>query len=339
MNSESPVSEETMIETPITTELAIVIKGNIVKSNFSKWKVELLQVIESSKKELKTDQDFATAEVDVKNLKESENQLQAAKIAALDQAAEINKLFSEIDEVSETAREARLELNSQITERKKLIRAQLIAEGLTDFKKTFEVINPLLVEQEGEELTKSLESCLFEATKGKRKLDSIQTAIAESVKQYTCDLKVRDKVISTNVDLIEAYCEKYPALFQDKDALACSSQSDELKIIIKTRIEAFKKQQADNDAAADAQKRELELRREIDEKKRAESEALEPPQENQNPPAMAKSSNGDNEAPLSDKTFQITITSKRPQPELVAMAKYIKERYSPLISEIRLFEV
>ena len=111
-------------------ELTIAITGKITASNFSEWKQSLIDVVKGSKRELTSDEDFVQADADVKNLKAGEDALAEAKDKALEQAAEINQLFTDIDEVSTEARDARLNLQSQIKKRKEEIKTQIIDGGL-----------------------------------------------------------------------------------------------------------------------------------------------------------------------------------------------------------------
>ena len=74
--------------------------------------------VQSINKDLVTDNDFFEASQHVKSFKKAENYLKEAKQSAINQAEDIQKLFSAIDEVSQEARQARLSLERQIKSQK-----------------------------------------------------------------------------------------------------------------------------------------------------------------------------------------------------------------------------
>ena len=100
----------------IVNQLVITLTGTVNFSNFDEWKNDLIAQIQSTNMELVTDEDFGDASDQVKALKLAEKTLKQAKQSAIDQAEEIQKLFSAIDEITEEARQARLSLERQIRE-------------------------------------------------------------------------------------------------------------------------------------------------------------------------------------------------------------------------------
>ena len=98
-------------------QLFIKLTGTVNSSNFDVWKKELITQIQAVNIELVTDNDFITASKQVKSFKSAEKSLKQAKQSAINQAEEIQQLFSSIDEVTEEARQARLSLECQIKAR------------------------------------------------------------------------------------------------------------------------------------------------------------------------------------------------------------------------------
>src|SRR6056297_3107627 len=95
---------------PITMQLSIKVRGELVSTNFEAWKQDLITQIRSVKTDLETDADFALAELSVKKFRSAEKALKTAKSSAIGQAPDIFQLFEAIDEVSAEVRAVRLQL-------------------------------------------------------------------------------------------------------------------------------------------------------------------------------------------------------------------------------------
>lgn len=108
--------------------LHIQLTGQVTASNLGEFKAHALAVIGAINTDLQTDNDFADAEKTVKWCKEVETRLAAAKESALGQTASIDELFRALDEISETARRTRLNLEKQVKAKKDEIRLAKIRE-------------------------------------------------------------------------------------------------------------------------------------------------------------------------------------------------------------------
>ena len=113
--------------------LHIQLTGQVTASNLGEFKAHALAVIGTINTDLQTDNDFADAEKTVKWCKEVEARLAAAKEAALGQTASIDALFRALDEISETARRTRLNLEKQVKAKKDEIRLAKIREAAQRF--------------------------------------------------------------------------------------------------------------------------------------------------------------------------------------------------------------
>ncbi len=221
-------------------ELQISLTGKITDTNFAEWKEDLLKQIRSSKRELTTDDDFALAETDVKTLKAGEKSLKAAKQSALEQAAEINKLFDAIDEVSEEARQARLTLERQIKSRKEEIRDEIVDAGMQE-------IEDFIAEQSDNFAAVNKErfmtrSDLESFTKGKRGTSSMQKAVDEAVTGVKHRVQARATMIKANEGVLDNIDAEFTSLFQDQSSLL-GMESEALETTIKERIDYYKKEQ------------------------------------------------------------------------------------------------
>ena len=94
--------------------LRIEISGAVQASNLADFKAAAVAVFGNIKKDLVTDEDFADAEKTVKWCSDVESKLDAAKQHALSQTSTIDELFRAIDEIKESARQTRLNLEKKV---------------------------------------------------------------------------------------------------------------------------------------------------------------------------------------------------------------------------------
>lgn len=228
------------------TKLSIVLSGVIEKSNFDEWKSELIEQIRSVNTELKTDDDFVAAGKHVKQFKAAEKSLKVAKKSALEQAAEINKLFEAIDTVSEEARQARLTLDKQIKRRKKEIKSEYVAQGVDSIKAfiatqsdTFQLLS------HSEYNDKAI---FVDVLSGKASSKGMQKAITktcEAIKAAITKQANEVQINSTKLDNLPAH---HQTLFQDRVQLIALS-TEQLDKTINERVNHFEKLSKDTQAA------------------------------------------------------------------------------------------
>jgi hypothetical protein len=116
-------------------------------------------------RDLATDEQFGQAEIDVKRLQQVEEGIAAAKEKALRDAEQLHALFASLDDANEQVRTARLDLQKQIDQQKKSVKAQLVADALNQINCT-----PRL-------RLKTYGSIVENSIKGKRTLDSMKKAL------------------------------------------------------------------------------------------------------------------------------------------------------------------
>lgn len=221
--------------------LAIKLTGQILSSNFDEWKRELIMRIQGVNAELKTDNQFAMAAEDVKQFKAAELALKKAKESAINQAADIQRLFAAIDEVSEEVRQVRLSLERQIKRRKVEIKEEFIQSGLSrvrDFIKqqddNFKAIDH----------RDYLDRHNFEeALKGRTSVQGLSVAIDEMSERIKQDIATRAADVRKNATKLDSLPAGHKALFQDRRTLLALAP-DKLDSIIDERIAVFQQQVA-----------------------------------------------------------------------------------------------
>jgi len=114
------------------TDLNITLTGEVRESNFEEWKDGLVERIRAVDVELSEEDDFANANDSIRQFRAAEQTLKQAKQAALEQAADINRLFDAVDAVTEETRQARLSLERRIRLRRQELKQKTLqahAEG------------------------------------------------------------------------------------------------------------------------------------------------------------------------------------------------------------------
>ena len=145
--------------------LNIEVRGEVVASNFIEFRKLISESLANINKDLTTDQEFGQAETDVKSMKEVESVVSEAKETALKQAEQLHKVFAEMDEVSEEVRQARLNLEHQIKDKKQQLNAKLVEQAIGGIN-----VDRALAE-------KTYLADIQNAIKGKRTLASMKKAV------------------------------------------------------------------------------------------------------------------------------------------------------------------
>ncbi|MEE9492344.1 MAG: hypothetical protein V3W04_03045 [Gammaproteobacteria bacterium] len=228
-------------------KLTIMLTGSIQSSNFEDWKKELIAQLKTINTSLTSDSEFAVASDNVKQIKAAEKALKKAKQSAIDQAADIQKLFAAIDEVSAEARQARLSLEKQIKKRKKEIKAAVRLRGV-------EQIKTLIAEQSDDfqliDHTSFLDSEQFsEALKRRATMSTLDKSMDELCDHITEAIARKNTDVKSNATAIHALPVAHQALFQDRGMLL-DMQPAALNALIDDRISVFDQSAARVAAAA-----------------------------------------------------------------------------------------
>lgn len=142
-------------------ELAIAIEGKIIKSNFADFKSTAIEQIEAINYDLKTDDEFGQAKLDVKQLDGFEKKLAASEDDILRQMDDINTLITGCRELRELSRDKRLLLNKTIKDQTAKVRKEIEDDAVAS------------IEVGSRE---SYRTKIAGAMKGKRTLESLQKA-------------------------------------------------------------------------------------------------------------------------------------------------------------------
>ena len=158
----------------------------------------------------------------------------------MEQAAEINKLFDAIDEVSEEARQARLTLERQIKQRKEEIRDEIVDTGMQEIESFINSQPDNFTAANNERFISRVDLESF--TKGKRSTDSMQKAVDEAVAGVKHRITARANIIAANKSILDSIESEHTTLFQDHNALL-GMETDALKKTVEERIAYHIKEQ------------------------------------------------------------------------------------------------
>ena len=240
--------------------LHVQVQGQVVASNLAEFKAHALAVIGAINTELQTDNDFADAEKTVKWCKDVENRLAAAKESALGQTASIDELFRALDEIAETARRTRLDLEKKVKAKKDEIRLTKIREA----ERRFCDVVAVRTEQLGVALT--IQHPDFAgAIRGLKTLASIDNALAAALTDATATVnRLFDDAQNNLLWLEESEARNLPT-FPDLAQLL-TKPAEDFRAIVSGRV-------AQHREAAERMRQEAEAKARAEEEARAAAAA------------------------------------------------------------------
>lgn len=226
--------------------LTVQIRGEVVTSNMPAFRMAAERFIAGIKTDLKTDEDFATAEATVKFCETAEKDLEVARNAALAQTASIDELMRTVDHIKAQLREKRLNLDKLVTKRKGEIKDEIIVNGRKVYTDHVAALNAEL---------KSVQIVIAApdfaaAAKNKRTLASLHDAIDTAVAggKIAADAAARD--LREKLAWFAQH-EAHTFLFRDLQALI-QKPAEDFQLAVTTRIEQHKKTEAEKPAALPA---------------------------------------------------------------------------------------
>ena len=312
-------------------QLIIKLTGTVNASNFDEWKRELIAQIQALNIELVTDNDFVIATEQVKSFKSAEKSLKEAKQSAIDQAEEIQQLFSAIDEITEQARQARLSLERQIKARKIEIKQNYIQSGMDEIQA---YIDEQIDELKNCDLSPFLKRSRFEsAVSGKAGISGLEKGIDQVCHVIKREIAEKVVTIYNNKIKIDALAEVHKILFQDWKSLICSSEN-ELASEIDKRIARYDYELAKREAERLAS--ELNRTDAVTEETVATSGLL---QNNLEPVAEGKEAAADQNQQKENYRILLNLLSTLDKAKELAATIESEYGHDPAIHEIKLVQI
>jgi len=190
------------------------------KGNLKEFDEKFRAMVASFNTDLKTDQDFAQANADVKYMEDLRKRLEQSKKSALDKAVPLSEAFALIDQLDELARVTALNLEKQIKTRKDNRKTEIANAALsrvTDaVKAAQDEFRPAGVDF-GKLYTGRYDPYL--TMKGLKSFDSMASKVDSDVTKALLDIgQLRDKV-RDNIAHIQASNKGIEFLFRDMNEL------------------------------------------------------------------------------------------------------------------------
>jgi hypothetical protein len=152
--------------------LVVNVKGEILKSNFDDFKESATQFIEGINYNLKTDDDFGQASLDVKQLGDFEKALAEGEDSILRELDDVYKIIEGCRELKSLSSEKRLHLSREMKAKRDEVIAGIVLDGIGAITFAGDHFRPILQA----------------AVKGKRKLESMKDAVASEVEGINANI-------------------------------------------------------------------------------------------------------------------------------------------------------
>lgn len=254
----------------MNTEIILRISSQIIASNIDDVAASVRAEIAKVNTDLKTDDDFATAEQQVKDFKAAEDAFKEALDAALSEAADVKKLMDTTSGIIDLLAKTRLALDKQVKAQKAKVKEEIIGVARDGIQRALAGCDARLQPAMRKVLhIDDLDGVLAEATKGKKSLAGLEKATNEVLANWTAligktEAYMKARYAQIPADRLHLFADLDDLLTLDsgfEDAIAARiAAEDERQAAEKARIEA--------EAAAKA---ETELREKIAAEERAKA--------------------------------------------------------------------
>ena len=239
------------------------LNGLALKSNLDEYRAAAERLLEDSRKELATDQDFANAESIVKACKTGEDELKNVVDRLLSETGDIDTFVRDVKGIGENIRAARLNLEKQVKNRKEQIRTDIVKAAKAEISNHLGSVNATL---QGVNVPAPLVN-VADAIKGKKNIKSLHEAADDAVASAKLEINQVADQYRTNLMILDKQAPDHRFLFNDIQQIV-GKQPDDFELLVKSRV-------AEHTAA---EEKRLEAEREriaAEERAKAEREAAE----------------------------------------------------------------
>lgn len=307
-------------------DLILSTESKVLSTNIKTFEEQANAYLATLTTTFETDDDFAKADSEVKELKEIEDKIRTA--IEQTHSGEIAELISTAEQIAERFRQERLSREKVVKTRKAEIKESIISqafERILKIKGSHESDVSLALERN---IPKgNIKKRLEEATKRRSTLATLTSAVNAEETAITAEIGAEAARISARRRLIPVH---YDYLF--KDWLVLIAGEEELEPIIQQRIAEEEKRETEIKAKAEQEAKAKAKAKAEAEKVQAEAKAIADEMEQQQavekPQDFAKTENTE---PLED--FVITIRlSQTIQSHAVSIARELKARFGNCVS-------
>ncbi len=235
--------------------------GMAITSNLDAFKKAADDMVADAQLPIESDQDFADAELRVKEFKKSEDKIKEVTQAVLGEVESIDKFTKDLSYIGEQLRQARLYTDKQVKSRKSEIRQEILNASLNEINALVNQVNAEL------RITVSVDtSSIEQSMKGKKTVDSLKDAANTALANLKIELNEQASTVRANAELMKKpEYNELKFLFSDWSQIAFKA-NDDFEALVKSRI-------ADHKEAEAKRLEEQRIRMEEEAKAKAEREA------------------------------------------------------------------
>lgn len=293
------VVAETVEALPVPS---VVVKGELVSCNLDAITPHFDQYLANINTTLATDQDFANAEADAKNCRESAKKLDAVTEAIIAQMGDVNRAITILGEYSQKLNKMGLQLEKAVKEQKESVKTQAIMKAKQDYSDFVTSLQKNLVVVLHHHLTVP---DFAGAIKGVKTIASMHSRINDALAAGKAQAKQFADEVRTKVEFINVSIEGYAHLINIADL--ATKDMDYIKLHIQSVKDAEDKRKADHEAEIKA-KAEAEARAKLEaEQREKEAQAAQAQPINEAKPVEVKAD------PLPAKADAVSIANKTEQ--------------------------
>lgn len=252
------VEAETIQTLPVPS---VVVKGEITASNLSEITPKFDSYLGSIKTEFKTDQDFADAEANAKNCRETEKRIEALRANIIAQMADVNAVDSALANYQEAFRKSALQLEKAVKEQKESIKTNAILKARNEY---LEFMNSLIKQVPVALYSKLTPPNFAEAIKGVKTIESMHSRLNDAVAKGKTEATILFNTVKSNIELINSLSAGVEHIVNVQLEQLAFSNEDYIKLYIANvrrdeeariaQIEANAKAEADALAMVQSQK-------------------------------------------------------------------------------------
>ena len=241
-----PESEEAKaIAEPIETLPSITYStdfkstGLELLSNIEAFKAAAMRLVDQSKKQLESDQDFANAEARIKSCKAAEEKIAVIQSNVIGEVSDIDKFVKDLGAISEMLRQCRLNEDKQVKARKEAIKHEEVARANNEFNAHTVGMNERLYVMAKVQMPTITSFDPLGAIKSLKTVASLRSKLNDEIARAKIQADAIYEKIVFNIDLLKMHAGEYGFLFSDIQNLVLKD-SDYVTAIAQQRVTEHK---------------------------------------------------------------------------------------------------
>lgn len=212
--------------------------GLELRSNIEAFKAAAQRLVEKSKKQLESDQDFANAEARIKSCKAAEEKIAVIQSNVVGEVSDIDKFVKDLGTISEMLRQCRLNEDKQVKARKEAIKLEELNRASIEWGTVIINYDEKLWKI-GKVKMPTVTIDLHGAIKGLKTVGSLRSRLNDEIARGKIEAAAIYEKIVFNIDLLSMHAGEYGFLFSDIQNLVLKD-SDYVTAIAQQRVSEHK---------------------------------------------------------------------------------------------------